>query len=356
MTIERQGPLRILLLSDERPGHFHLADGVVAAAKRLTDVECLRIRTRQRFILPRRLLSHMRKSYDWPPDRHLKFGYGVNIKKLPRIDLVVSAGGETLIPNVDISRTLDVPNIFCGSLRQFAPEDFSVVVTSYSDRADCPRHIVVVKPNAMDPEELGRPKIIPQFGQDNPPRFAGLLIGGDSGLFTYDRNEWLRLLQFIESVTQAWGTRWLVSTSRRTDRWLGKKIARLAKKNDTIAEFIDYRKAGPGTLPDLFKRSDVLVCTEDSSSMISEAVCARMPVIGVAPEDHGFKPEEREYRKRLLDNNWARYVLIGGLSVDRFSQALSEVRPRDDNHLDYLAGLLRQHLPEVFGNPTGADA
>ena len=349
MASERQGPLRILLLSDERPGHYHLSEGVVAAAKRLTGIECHKVCARRRRILPGCLLSHMRQSYDWPPERHLKFGYGVNIKKLPAIDLVVSAGGDTLIPNVDISRSLGVPNIFCGSLRQFKPDDFSLIVTSYKRWADSPRHIVVVKPNAMDPDTLGRPDNVPQFGHHNPPKIAGLLIGGNSGLFTYRRDEWNRLLRFMLSVTEAWGTRWIVSTSRRTENWLGDEIAKLARLTDAIAEFIDYRKAGPGTLPDLFARSDILVCTEDSSSMISEAVCVRMPVIGVAPESHEFKSEEADYRKFLLENDWVRYVLIGGLSVDRLAQVLGEVKPRNDNHLDHLAGLLKTRLPDVFG-------
>ena len=63
-----------------------------------------------------------------------------------------------------------------------------------------------------------------------------------------------------------------------------------------VARFIDYRTAGPGTLPEVFATAEVIVCTEDSSTMISEAVSARLPVVGVAPAAHRFTDEEEAYR------------------------------------------------------------
>ena len=97
-------------------------------------------------------------------------------------------------------------------------------------------------------------------------------------------------------VSKAWGTRWLISTSRRTPDFVGDLIAELAKDESVIARFIDYRTAGPGTLPEIFGQAEVIVCTEDSSTMISEAVSARLPVVGVAPAAHRFTDEEEAYR------------------------------------------------------------
>ena len=104
--------------------------------------------------------------------------------------------------------------------------------------------------------------------------------------------EWERLLEFAKRLSQAWGTRWLVSTSRRTPDHVADKVAELAKDESVIARFIDYRTAGPGTLPEIFGKAEMIVCTEDSSTMVSEAVSARLPVVGVAPEAHRFTDEE----------------------------------------------------------------
>jgi hypothetical protein len=50
-------------------------------------------------------------------------------------------------------------------------------------------------------------------------------------------------------------------------------------------------------LPEVFGKAEVIVCTEDSSSLISEAVSEPLPVIGVAPAAHGFTDEEEAYRE-----------------------------------------------------------
>src|SRR5687767_7173200 len=38
--LRRMKPLRVLFISDDYPGHFNFADGVLAAIKRLRPVEC----------------------------------------------------------------------------------------------------------------------------------------------------------------------------------------------------------------------------------------------------------------------------------------------------------------------------
>ena len=83
-----------------------------------------------------------------------------------------------------------------------------------------------------------------------------------------------------------------------------------------VARFIDYRTAGPGTLPEVFAKAELIVCTEDSSTMISEAVSARLPVVGVAPQAHRFTDEEHSYRSFLIDNGWCRVLPIAELTPD----------------------------------------
>ena len=51
--------------------------------------------------------------------------------------------------------------------------------------------------------------------------------------------------EFAKRLSKAWGTRWLVSTSRRTPDFVADKIAELAKDESVIARFIDYRTRRP---------------------------------------------------------------------------------------------------------------
>ena len=342
-------PLKVIFLADTRPGHYHLAEGVIAALQRLRPVEVTRILVHRRWIVPTRWLRRRINAKSFYPPRMLRMAYRIDAESLPKADLVVSAGGETQMPNICVTRFLGTPNIFCGSLlRGLGPENFSLVISSYDRDAGSPRHMVVLKPSSIDPEALGRPATVPRYGPDRHPRLAGLLIGGNAGPFRYRRGEWERLLDFARALSKAWGTRWLVSTSRRTPDFVADRVAELAKNDSVIAHFIDYRTAGPGTLPDVFRKAEVIVCTEDSSTMVSEAVSARLPVVGVAPDAHQFTDEESAYREFLVRNNWCRVLPIASLTPEIFAAALSEIEPISENPLDALAAKLKERLPALF--------
>jgi hypothetical protein len=342
-------PLKVIFLADTRPGHYHLAQGVIAALARLRPVEVTRIEVKRKWIVPTGWLRLRINSKGFFPPRMLRMSYRIDADALPKADLVVSAGGETQMPNICVARFLGVPSIFCGSLlRGLGPENFSLVISSYAKDAGSDRHMVVLKPSAIDPDALGRPAVVPRYCADQHPRLAGLLVGGNAGPFRYRREEWERLLGFIAEIAKAWGTRWLVSTSRRTPSSVADRIAELAKDDSVVAHFIDYRTAGPGTLPEVFAKAEVIVCTEDSSTMISEAVSARLPVVGVAPEAHRFTDEEQDYRSFLIRNGWCRVLPIAALTPDAFADALSEIEPIKENPLDGLAAKLKERLPALF--------
>ncbi len=257
-------PLRIIFLADTRPGHYHIAQGVITALSRLRPVEVTRIEVQRKWIVPTRWLRARINAKTFYPPRMLRMAYRIEAEALPEADLVVSAGGETQMPNICVTRLLGVPNIFCGSLlRGLEPENFSLIISSYDRDATSEKHLVVLKPSSLDPEELGRPEIVPRFGPDRRPEIVGLLIGGRAGRFHYTRREWERLLSFAAEVSKAWGTRWLISTSRRTPDKVADRIAELAHDGSVVAKFIDFRTAGPGTLPEIFAQADAIVCTED---------------------------------------------------------------------------------------------
>ncbi|MGH6866466.1 MAG: ELM1/GtrOC1 family putative glycosyltransferase [Methyloceanibacter sp.] len=342
-------PLKIIFLADTRPGHYHLAQGVIAAIERLRPVEVTRIEVNRKWIAPTRWLRRRINAKTFHPPRMLRMAYRIDADELPKADLVVSAGGETHMPNICVTRLLGVPNIFCGSLlRGLDADNFSLIISSYERDAGSDRHLVILKPSSIDPGALGRPAVVPRYGPERKPSVAGLLIGGNAGTFTYRGVDWERLLAFVAEVSKAWGTRWLVSTSRRTPEGVADRIAGLAKDESVIARFIDYRTAGPGTLPEIFGKAEAIVCTEDSSTMISEAVSARLPVVGVSPEDHAFTDDEKEYRALLMKNGWCRVLPIAGLTLASFAAALAEIELIEENPLDVLAAKLKERLPQLF--------
>ncbi|MGE3915766.1 MAG: ELM1/GtrOC1 family putative glycosyltransferase, partial [Hyphomicrobiaceae bacterium] len=309
-------PLAILILSDGRPGHYHLAEGVAAAIGRRVAVEVQRLEITRRTGTPGRLLAGALR-LGVPVGWVLRAGYGLDAGTLPRAGVVISAGGDTLAANVASARHLRAASIYCGTLRHVPPEAVSLVVSSYARHASLPRHLVALKPSGLDPDTLPSRLSSAPLGPGHPPRVAGLLVGGPSGLFSWRDDEWARLGGFLGESHARHGTRWIVSTSRRTPDAVGDLLQAIARGTGSpIAELIDFRTAGPGTLPRLFASVEAILATEDSSTMMSEAVCARLPVVGVAPHSHSFKDEEREYRALMTAEGWCRSVPLASLSPE----------------------------------------
>jgi mitochondrial fission protein ELM1 len=341
-------PLKILLLSDGRPGHYHLAEGVAAsiARRRPVDVQRMDIRLRRWLPAPTRTLTAMLR-HAMAPERILRIGYGLAAGDLPPADLVVSAGGDTLVANAAAARRLGTRNIFCGTLRRMPPEAVSLVVSSYARHAALPRHLVTLKPSGIDPDSIGRERLKLEPGE--APRVIGVLIGGDGGRFRYEAEDWRRLIGFLEAMTNAHETRWIISTSPRSPQSVADALAALAQRpHSRIDTFIDYRTSGPGTIKRVFAAADAILCTEDSSTMMSEAVCARLPVVGVSPRRAGFSDDEREYREFMRGRGWCRFVPLSALTPQSFMAALADVHPLRDNHLDLLADALSERLPDLF--------
>ena len=284
-------PLKALLIADDKPGHYHLAEGVIAALARLRPVEKRRLEVRRHRVFPNRMLAEAFASGVMSASAVLRLAYGIRAESLGAADVVVSAGGDTIVPNAAAAKVLGAPNIFCGSLRRLGVEHFGLVVSSYQSHETLPKHLVTLKPNAMDPDAAGRRARRP-LPATVFPALAGLLIGGDSGLFRYTSEEWATLAQAITDIHRTGGTRFIVSTSRRTPDEVADRFVTQARSDPAIAQMIDYRTAGPGSLARLFSEADAILATEDSSTMSSGAVAQRLPVVGVSPATPGFKKDE----------------------------------------------------------------
>src|SRR4029453_10222441 len=93
-------PLRIIFLADARPGHYHLAQGVIAAIARLRPVEVTRIEVKRKWIVPTRWLRARINAKTFFPPRMLRMSYRIDAYALPNADLVVSAGGGRVIAHI----------------------------------------------------------------------------------------------------------------------------------------------------------------------------------------------------------------------------------------------------------------
>lgn len=337
---------RILLISDGRPGHVNLSEGIAAALgrRRQTTIKRLTVR-RGRWPGPvTALITRLTSS----PALALSTIYGLSVSQLPEADIVISAGAETLAANIAAAKILGADNIFYGSLRQFRPSDFSLILTSYP-AAQTARNIVqTLKPSALDPDTLQ--------GADGLPggqRKLGLLVGGPTTGIRYDDEDWGALEGLICDAHASAGVRWIVSNSRRTPEPASEMLRRLAGQDDgPVSALIDVVQPDAPSLADLLANVDGVVCTADSSSMISEVIWARRPLICIEPRVFSITPNEAAYRAWLMQEGWARAAGLHSMVSGSLLDLLGQVSPRTENSLDALADLLDQRLHALDAQRT----
>ena len=148
-------PLNVLLISDDRPGHYHLAEGVIAAIARLRPVGTSKILARRRRLDPE---PNAQPAVDRPahaaaarPARGLRR----STPRLAQVDLIVSAGGETLVPNAAVAspdRQRPISSAGrCGACHRRLFRSWSRPMPS---TPSLPRHVVALKPSGIDPDRL----------------------------------------------------------------------------------------------------------------------------------------------------------------------------------------------------------
>jgi uncharacterized protein len=345
--------LTALLLVDGKPGHYHQSEGVIAAIRRMRLVASHRLEVRRRFFLPTRLLVQL-VNRGLSSALILRLGYGLDAASLPKADVVVSAGGDTLAANAAAAKVLGAANIFCGRLRRLAPEHVKLVIVSLERFADRPNHLVSLPPSPIDlgAAASARNGAAERFGRSKPPARVGVLIGGNSGAYRYRSEDWLQLMAFLREAHRSHGVRWLATTSRRSGHFIADALAAMAQTGEGGLEtFIDFRTAGAGALPSIFAAAHAILCTDDSTTMISEAIAARLPVVSVAPATSALEVREAEFRQFLAREGWYRSLPLSRLTPDTFLAALEEISPRTGSQLDELAAAMSRRLPELFALP-----
>jgi hypothetical protein len=274
------------------------------------------------------------------PHQLLRRFYCIGPEQVIDAGLVVSAGGDTLAPNVAAARISNAPNIFYGSLRRYPAQDFTLVLTSYERDVRTPNAAMTLKPSAADPDSVPATPASPLGGHA-----CGLLVGGNSGTFTYTDRDWNRLIAFLEQDHATMRRHWLVSNSPRTPEAVSDRLAALAREpKGPIAEFIDVRSKGTGTLAQIFTRVSNVLCTGDSSSMLSESVWMRKPVIAVLPEYWTLPDFELNYRAYLESKGWARSLSIASLTPEACQAEFAAITPLTANPLDDLASLILSRI------------
>ena len=279
---------RILVVHEGRPGHLTQSRGLATAlaARSGGTVEVFEVRMTLRGVF-RPLLRYVTGRFARGlPDVWLRRAYAWSgATSALQADVIISSGGQSIAFAVSLARRLGTKYIFCGAPSPW-PANWCDLVLS---PVPVPGHANVIETELlitdMSPERVaGRG----QAYRDACTRCGGttlaaLLIGGDSRSHRFAEADWAALADGLNRLgTQGW--RWMVSTSRRTppeaERLLRERI-----DPQWVIKTVWWNTAPERVMVDFLGAADIVAVTQDSLSMLSEAMASGRPVLSLMPAD-----------------------------------------------------------------------
>ncbi len=338
-------PLRVWLLSDEKPGHYNLSRGIVAALQRIQPLELSWITLRMRVGLARNVLrAYLNRIHSPASPQWLSLFYRMDPLPREACNLIVSAGGKTSFANAWLAHCMRVPNLYAGSLRRLSPTLFSVVLTLEPIEGAANNLVVDLPPCAIDFDRLQSAGArLLNRSQLGGRRCWTLLVGGNGAGYEYRQHDWRTLAQMMNAVACRYGICWLLASSRRT----GGQAERLLRHS------VDSRFL---VAPNWYHRGEIFNCesflgaadrvfvTEDSMTMLTEAIYSRRPVVSLRPRSAAPTGRYERMLRAFAESGYIRRYGLG--EIVRQPALLEETGCRilQSSPIDSLAKQLQVHL------------
>jgi len=317
--------LTVWCLSDGRPGHFNQSKGLIQALERGYDVrlhwiDCSLQAKPLRPIL-RQLLNaelatnlmvklHRFERPDTPPD------------------LILSTGGNTAYLNIALARQLNCPNWFIGSLRGLKPSLFHRVFTIEALNAD--NNIVMplapVPSNRQDQQNAAI-KLRQEQGIPTDQTLWTLLIGGSTEEYSYSDQNWSALAAQMNTLAEQHDIRWLVTSSRRTGIEVEQKLASQLSE-PLLADTTWFCQQPRKVMAAYLGAADIIFCSEDSLSMLTEGIASGKAVVSLYPPQHQPAERYKAALERLEQRCWLERQPMAEISAPSGEQA--DIDPTED--------------------------
>ena len=286
MPGDRAGrPLRVWVLSDGQPGHYNLSRGIVGALRQIRPVDESWVKVKLRFGLARNLLRfYLNRVHKPAPLKLLRLFYRISGPGDQACDLIVSAGGKTSFINAWMARRMGVANVYAGSLRRLSSRLFTVVLTLEPIQNAASNLVVTLPPSGIDCQDLHEhaEHLRRQHGLAGQ-RLWCVMAGGNGAGYRYGQEDWRNLAVLMNRLGDEYGVRWLLVSSRRT----GKAAEQVLKEEldaGVLAATCWYGAGDAYRAEAYLGAAERTFVTEDSMTMLSEAIHSRRPVYSLRPQ------------------------------------------------------------------------
>ena len=293
--------MRVLVIKDDKPGHYNQTEGLILYLKDIfenLEIEYIEIEIKsklKRKIL-RILLNTFPNLFTENSIKYLPFFYKKFDTPKNKPDLIISTGGNTSNLNVWFSKIYKCKNILNGALRGLKEELFTYI-TTVIDLGYKNQIILDVAPSVVTKEKLRikSKEFIDLTNLDSNQKYYTLLIGGNGAGYKYDNKFYDNLINFVKKTSKKKRIKWLNTTSRRTPLDIESKLEKELK--DYYSYFVAYNKKEEKILLAFLGLCTSVFVTEESSSMISEAISSSKKVYTIGNE---YSKSDKNYKNILM--------------------------------------------------------
>ena len=278
----------VWIISEGSPGHVSQSEGLVAALAERIDLEKHVIETRPRIGGFMRTLVRlwMGPNGRGLSDRFLRKRLGCDFPKT-KPDLVVTSGGKAVFAARGLAVRFGVPLVFLGERKPYPSGWFHTVFTPSPFETGANDVAIEMIPTGITPEKVSAAAAA---WSDRPEGdLWAMILGGASASHHYTDEDWQLLGGEMNSLAETQDIRWLVSTSRRTGP-RAEEILRRFLVPKHIASAVWWAEKPEKKMAAFLGSASWVFVTQDSVTMVTEAVASGRPVVVTMPAGTDLKP------------------------------------------------------------------
>jgi mitochondrial fission protein ELM1 len=215
-----------------------------------------------------------------------------------RPDVTISAMGRGEIAAAFLRKSIGSVALHIGIPGRMPPECFDFLITVApldSSRLQRPSVNLDMSPTPVLLDEVReRRGALAGEWKTHHSRFWAVLVGGEGAGYSYRPDEWQSLAGGLRHLASANGTGLLLTTSRRTGA-AAESILKSELQGDEVVSAVWYSEGPANAILDYLAAADVVFCTEDSRSMISDAIAAGKGVYTLRPDKCAAVPVSAEF-------------------------------------------------------------
>jgi len=279
----------VWIVSEGSPGHVSQSVGLAEALSKRVPLRVERIECRSRLNGVARSLVRTwmgrggRPLPGWFLKKWLRLDLSAVTAKKP--DMILSSGGKSVFAARSLAACSGAPYVFLGERKPYPSEWFHTVFTPSARETGVNDVAIEMIPTQVT--KAGVEKAAASWADRPTGRLWAMVIGGTSVSHRYTDADWNALAAGMNTLARREGIRWLVTTSRRTGAEAEARL-RAGLNSTVVAAAVWWAEKPEKKMQAFLGSAECVFVTQDSVTMVTEAVASGRPVVVASPADVRF--------------------------------------------------------------------